>query len=286
MFALIFLLFSCTDYSVIIDEYAGEVWVDSFIQTGDASGVDIVWAIDRSGSMHDNDEKLVDGISAMMNSLPTDIGWRIGIISADENESIVNSEFPLVPGDTPSDAEIMINNLNNHWNTLEAGFDSVVSYVDYGAYASTWMRHDASLLVVFVSDEDDQSYMTSTEFISWIKGKRSISYIASIVTTENSDCEGAYGTGYNYMHASNAVNGVIVDICSDDWSPGVQDATNKLEPIEEMPLTHVPLEDSIAVFVNSIKFNDWSYDPEENIIKFLTIPSGGDWVEIGYNIST
>ena len=150
MFAFLFLLFSCTDYSVVIDEYAGEVWVDSFIQTGETSGVDIVWSIDRSGSMRDNDEKLVDGISAMMNSLPMDIGWRIGIISTDENESISNSEFPLVPGDTPSDAEFMVNNLNNNWNTLEAGFDSVVSYIDYGAYSSTWMRHDASLLVVFV----------------------------------------------------------------------------------------------------------------------------------------
>ena len=88
------------------------------------------------------------------------------------------------------------------------------------------------------------------------------------------------------MDATNAFNGVIVDICSQDWSPGVQAATAQTEPHEEWPLTHHPIEDTLIVFVDFVEMptDEWQYNATTNSVEFLTIPPEGALVEIGYVI--
>ena len=36
------------------------------------------------------------------------------------------------------------------------------------------------------------------------------------------------------MEATNALSGVVLDICDEDWSPGVTDATHSIEPYEKV----------------------------------------------------
>ena len=50
--------------------------------------------------------------------------------------------------------------------------------------AASWMREDASLLIVFVSDEEEQStsmFPAVSEFTDWLDEKRSSVFVASIV---------------------------------------------------------------------------------------------------------
>ena len=44
----------------------GLVWVDSFTQPNTVDGIDILWVIDTSGSMHRFDAQLMAGIGAML----------------------------------------------------------------------------------------------------------------------------------------------------------------------------------------------------------------------------
>jgi hypothetical protein len=90
--------------------------------------------------------------------------------------------------------------------------------------------------------------------------------------------------GERYMEATNYFNGVIVDICSEDWTPGVNDASNQLEPYELYELTYEPIEGSIRVFVDQMPVADtyWTYDASNNVVYFNTIPDTGEWVEIVY----
>ena len=82
----------------------GDVWVDSFEQPYSVNGVDIVWLIDRSGSMDRFDQAVIAGIGQMMSALP-EAGWRLGITTTDYLQSQQQTIFPLVPGDTVTDAE-------------------------------------------------------------------------------------------------------------------------------------------------------------------------------------
>ena len=143
----------------------GDVWVDSFTQPTSIDGVDILWVIDMSGSMHDDAEALVAGIAAMIAALP-ESGWRLAMTSNSPPQAALENQFPLVPGDDIVDAENMYNavTIGHH----EKGFDATYEYIITNSYAHTWMRNDAALLVVFVSDEDEQSPLTAALFYEWL----------------------------------------------------------------------------------------------------------------------
>jgi hypothetical protein len=266
----------------------GEIWIDSFTQHMSIDGIDILWVIDKSGSMSRFNDELLAGIESMILALPAS-DWRLVIISADPSDSVTSTEFPLVPGDDILDAESMLNTLPpGPW---EEGFNSVYAYMNHNPYSSTWMRSDAGLLVVFVSDEEEQSeveYPMPSDFLSWYSSLRMGSvFMASIVNHESivSLCDSppsVIDIGERYMEATNVLGGIVVDICDDDWSPGVTDATHSVDPYESLPLTHKAEPDSIRVFINGGLNYDWYYTESTNTVYFTVIPTAGQLVEIGY----
>jgi len=273
----------------------GEVWIDSFEQPYTMDGIDIVWLIDKSGSMNQHAQSVVDGIEQMMLSLPPS-GWRLGITTTAWQNTASTQEFPLVPGDTVQDAWDAYNNTGNHG--LEAGFDALYAYLIENTYNQSWLRPDAGLLVVFVSDEDEQSSrdFTSTpsgllDFINWYGNRRPSVFLASIVNHDAStslcDFPPSWSdVGTRYMDATTAFGGNIIDICADDWSPGVADAAASIEPHESWPLTHTAIADSVRVFINGGVQDPgmltWTYSATDNTVYFTAVPPGSALVDIGY----
>ena len=178
------------------DTAADDIWVDSFTQPSSSSGVDIVWVVDRSGSVNNNRLKLEAGFQAMLSDLNSswDAMWRVAIISADSSHAANEQQFPLLFGDTEIDAITMLQNTSGN---REEGFKAFYSYYT-GSYAQNWMRHEASLLVIFVSDEDDQStnmFSQASDFVQWYSGIRNTVFLASIVVS-TTDCEPDVGDRY------------------------------------------------------------------------------------------
>jgi len=266
----------------------GLIWVDSFTQPQSVDGVDILWVIDTSGSMNRFDPQLMAGIEAMMEALP-ESGWRLAMMSNDPSQASIEAQFPLVPGDDIDDAMDMYTAMGR--GHREEGFDAAYEYIVNNSYAQTWMRHDAALLIVMVSDEEDQSddhFPVVDDFISWYGIQRSGSaFIASIVNVAQADSvcatpPNAIDIGDRYVEATNWFAGTVVDICSEDWSPGVTDASSQLEPYESITLTHEAIADSIRVFANGSLYHDWYYVSTDNTVYFSVIPDSGALVEVGY----
>lgn len=279
--------------TVIIEDTSPDyqnIWVDSFIQPAAINGVDIIWVIDPSGSMSSYQPAVLNGINTMMNALPQQ-GWRLTIIPSDRRRSETLQLFPLLPGDTPEMAEAMYQQAMN--GAFEAGFDSLYSYININSYSSTWMRDDAAILTVFVSDEEEQSqtYFSNTpSFLSWYANLRQYTYVSSIINLPENEtiCPGGHNptnVGHEYIIAANTFNGSVIDICSTDWSAGVLAASNQITPFEYYDLTKTPLEAGyIYVFANGEYYNDWYYQQNENRIYFSVLPEGNTLVEIAYYI--
>jgi len=273
----------------------GEVWIDSFDQPYTIDGVDIVWLIDKSCSMNNHAQSVVDGIEAMMLALPPS-GWRLGITTTAWQNASNTQVFPLVPGDSVQDAWDAYNSTGSYG--LEAGFDALYAYLVENSYNQSWLRPDAGLLVVFVSDEEEQSSrdFASTnagllDFINWYGNQRPSVFVASIVNlpAPESLCSTnphSFFVGQRYIDATNAFGGVVVDICAEDWAPGVQAATTQIEPHEEWELTYTPIEDTLVVFVDFVEYADWAYNSFTNSVEFIIVPPEGSHVEIGYVIDT
>jgi hypothetical protein len=270
----------------------GLIWVDSFIQPNTVDGIDILWVIDTSGSMYRFDPQLMAGIEVMLAALPP-TSWRLAMISNDPSRAVLENQFPLVPGDDIVDAEAMYSAMGR--GGREEGFDSVYEYMINNSYSSTWMRPDAGLLVVFVSDEEEQSddhFIDVPAFVSWYGGLRGGSvFLASIVNHEPTEslCDGwvsPIDVGNRYMDATNAFGGNIIDICAEDWTAGVADAAASIEPHESWTLTHEAVADSVRVFMNGSlvdpSYVTWSFSEADNTVYFHAVPDGSTLVEIGY----
>jgi hypothetical protein len=265
---------------------AADIWVDHFTQPGNFNGVDILWVIDPSGSMANDRVRVIAGIGDMIGVLPV-TDWRLAIISTDPNRAAATQQFPLIPGDGQQEAEDQMNLTVTGFH--EKGFDAVVAYMANG-YSPTWMREDAALLVVFVSDEKEQSYsnfVTSSNFVTWITSQREYIFVSSIVQLGQEDtlCQPAsvLNQGDRYMEAADAFNGQKIDICSEDWSQGVADAGTQITQYDYWELTHVPLyENRIYVFIDGVPNYDWNYVASENRVYFNTMPDEESLVEIAY----
>ncbi len=223
----------------------------------------------------------------MINALPN-VNWRLVIISADYRWSGQSMDFPLMQGDSVSDAIAMYNSAIA--GAQEAGFDSVYEYIENNQMAQSWMREDAALLTVFVSDEEEQSskFIPSvSDFTDWYSNLRDNTFVSSIVNLSpaESDCNTAdQYTGYKYIDAANYYNGQVIDICSTDWSAGVADAAAQIIPYEHLDLTHIPVDPTmIAVFVDGQPYYYWHYSTSHNRVYFDVIPGEGALVEIAYN---
>ena len=165
--------------------------------------------------------------------------------------------------------------------------------LDNAASAPKWLSATASNPnksndkdnAVFVSDEEEQSDMSVDDFTDWLNNYRSSVFMSSIINLDpkKSLCNvTSYNTGYRYEEATLGYGGVVMDICSKDWTDGVRDASDSIDPISEWGLTYVPIKESIVVFVDGVPFVDWGYDTVGNKVYFTVLPDGGSLVEIGY----
>ena len=131
--------------------------------------------------------------------------------------------------------------------------------------------------------------ISTNDFISWYGSLRNAVYMASIVNVDQSISVCANSphmdhVGNKFIEATNYFNGNVIDICSPDWSSGVEEATSKIEPYDKYTLEHLPLEDTLVVFENGIPFYGWRYEKSDNTVYFDNIPSEGVLIEIGYSI--
>jgi len=262
------------------------IWVDSFTQPVTSNGVDIFWIIDGSGSMNNDYGKVLQGISDMLSNLPP-ISWRLMIISMTPGENVDSTSFPLILGDSEMDAVAMFNANVNEGS--EYGFSSLHEYIENNAFAQNWLRDDAALLTVFVSDEDDQSttyFHSVNSFANWLDSVRNNVLVSSIVNLPPEDSSCVYSdrdTGYRYIELTNMYGGQVLDICSEDWSQGVADAANQIQPYEFYDLSRVPLNgEQIYIFIDGQPFYDFFYKESENRVYFDVIPDEQSLVEIAY----
>ena len=275
------------EVEVIIEEEF-PVWAQSYVQPSLGNGVDILWVVDPSGSMNGNWAQVVLGVEQMMLALPTNIAWRLEIISADAYRARRLESFPILPGDSILVAQQHLQ--NNVIGYTEEGFDAVKEYLSYNADAHQWLRPNVALLIVFVSDENDYSTQSVAQFTAWISYQRPQVFVASIVNVDPliSLCPGTFNhnvdIGLKYMAVSNYFMGSVIDICTPDWSTGVAQALQQVHLIDEIQLDYTPVDiDHIEVLVDNAIWADWTWDEPNNKIVFTINPPEGSIITVSYN---
>jgi hypothetical protein len=313
--SLVFLVLACTDYTVTRNNdaagaEAGPGWPDTSgdcvyvdntkVQAINETPTDILWVIDNSGSMNDNMPAVEDSYGDLTQVLPQFADWKMKPISADP--AVAAQDY-----DDPIDAW---SNLGSEWTfpqgQREKPLEALVSYIDHGN--ASWMRLGANLVVVGVSDEDDQSdfddaYSTTdegdygvithfSEFLLSVKPSDSL-YFTSIIFTDESTCGFSMDApGYRLMVVADEFNGYVNDLCDDpnDWYIDMPELVNPQGEYEPVALRYIPVVDSIRVTVAGIKIEEyeWEYRGGKNAVHIFDgdVLDGNTPLSVVYRVDT
>lgn len=286
------------DVALIAEEEQNHVVVDYIEQPEKITDLDIWVVLDTSCSMSDN---------------YADVGTGMVTLQQDIDSLVDNSQFTFMnmdptepdvlgPYDSSQSMEIlMAPSVLGYQYGNEAGYAA-----SYLAYTQTpgLTRDEASLLIFFISDEEEQSGITTPifhdEFLTNIKeeGKLDVVTIGLLPTTDGQCVTDSSGNLVTASYDSPACkyidlvqryyNKDAVDLLSTGWSNWLSDASFLTALSTEIALTQTPIEESIVVYRNheALSYgNDWDYDSEANTVYLNFTPDYEDIIAVGYDVS-
>lgn len=149
-------------------------------------------------------------------------------------------------------------------------------------------REEASLVVVFVGDEDDHSpddVDTYVQFVRHLKGAHQPGRgkLFAIAPT-GSGCATAGGSGTRYAEAAARTGGQVMSICAADYAPLLEAVAHQaFSPQDRFPLSAVPDPGTLTVTIDGVPVTSgWSYDPATNQVVFSPRPEPGARISVTY----
>tara|TARA_R110000765_G_scaffold63626_2_gene123799 strand:+ start:3308 stop:4165 length:858 start_codon:yes stop_codon:yes gene_type:complete len=278
---------SCTpDYGIkydIVEEIRPTtVVIDSFFQQSPPEHIDVLIILDTSGSMNDNYENVSNGVEILradIEKLTSD--YRIGYINTSLQETYFNGPYDQYS--TVLDMLMAPYTLGS--DRVEEAFAAMYEFITQTPEGTSFFREEADKLFIFVSDEDEQSAIPTNVFYDWLMTEFSEVQqdAVTIVLTEDSTCDSAYSAmlGTKYIELSTLFYKDAVDLCS-DWSLWLADSTFLIGIIDELPLTKLPIIESLVVYLNGAEIQEWSYDAAANMVILNFEATAGDLIEVGY----
>ena len=320
---------------------------DVFKQT-DKPTVDVLWCVDNSGSMSDDQTALSSNFPQFINyAVSLNIDYQMGVVTAEINEAGKGDTgdmiYPGVLFQHSGDPRI-ITNSNPHPTTppyVPTNVNPVTAFqanaMPGGCCADEqescmeavhmalsdplinddqankgFLRQYARLVVIMMSDEEDQSPGAVdyyVDFLKQLKGPRNKDLLStSIITGVDRDgdvknppnatgCGGSSsGSGADpavrYLDMFKKIgNGLAFSICNADWGTNMQKlGLDAFVAVIEYYLSRQADPTTIKVTVNGNSVsndpvNGYSYDPNTNSIVFGSgaVPPKGATIEVDYS---
>ena len=314
-------LFGCEIENAVQERSAFDVWYQE-----PTDQVDILWVIDDSNSMRAEQETLAAGFSSFVTELEgTGTDFQLGVITTtflyedSARGTLIGDPKILTPADDylgifPDRVQVGISG-DGKEKGLEAAAFALSSVMTTGNGPNAgFLRPEAHLLVVFVSDEDDCSDQGALngldnvacynqyfdlapveEFVAQMEalkdGFSKVQLGAIVGPEESSGCLDAVA-GSRYIEAAKLTGGLIGNICQADWSQILYDlGLNAVGIHTTFEMSHGAVEGSIEVKVDDVvvpesAVDGWVYDAEFFTITFhgTAVPTRGAVIEANYQV--
>ena len=273
--------------------------VNDEFEQDEITSADILFVIDNSGSMGVWQTALTDNFNSFISVFSvTGVDYQIAVITTDDE----TFRGPILTETTIDlETEFTAQAVAGTWGSaMEKGLHyaelATMSGADAGP-GSEFLRDDAKLIIIFISDEKDWSSKLDEEYETHFKSlKPSDSMVTAhaVVGDSPSGCSSSppapswanadYGEGY--IEVSALMGGEFVSICSTDWGTDLESLARDSILQRSFDLTDTPYEDTIIVEVDGIEVEDWVYNEDENTVEFLGsyVPGAGAEVDINYSV--
>jgi hypothetical protein len=272
--------------------------------------VDILWVVDDSETMGDHQSNLASQFNYFMDSLiSTKLNYHVSVISTDRGRyqgSLLGSPKVITPA-TPNPKSAFSSNvrLGTGGSPAERGLLSLKDALSSPKITTGdnrgFLRKDAQLVVIFLSDENDESVDSASSYINFLNqlkpnfatGGRAWSahFIGALSLSPECTAYGPHASpGTRYMELVNYSGGVSESICTSDLSRALTNVRKRIvERLTEYRLDRDPVLSSIVVRINGIVIpesstNGWQYFPKDKVIRFYgsAVPAADASINIDY----
>ena len=270
--------------------------IDDFEQD-EVTSADILFVIDNSGSMGVWQTALTDNFNSFIGVFAiTGVDYQIAVITTDD----ATFQGPILTDTTPDlEAEFTSQAIaGTYGSSMEKGLHYAELSTTPGGDAapgSGFLREDAKLIIIFVSDEKDWSSKTDLEYSTHFKALKATDSMAvthAVVGDSPSGCSSSttswaradYGEGY--IEVSALMGGEFVSLCAEDWGAELEGLAHDSILNRSFELTDIPYEETIVVEVDGAEVSGWTYNDIENSIDFMGtyVPESGTEIEIQYSV--
>ena len=262
--------------------------------------LDIVWIIDDSGSMSDEQTALGTNFSAFIDDFITkNVNFKMAITTTDTSSAtkkgsmVVGSDTKLTsaaaqanPTQFKSDFTNLVK-VGTRGSGNEKGLEASEGFME--KFSNTFVRPDAYLAVVVISDEEDQSSKTVAQYTDYLKSFKSsagLVKVYSIVDVNNTNCcSNGIATGSErYKQASNNTAGLIGDIRDNFYNVLSDMGGSIINLLDSFALANEPVVGTLKVFVNNVETSSYTYDSATHSIKFNqnSLPPVGAEIKVTY----
>lgn len=290
------LLAGCSEYEVYKQEAA-----DIFYQL-DASEVDILLVVDNSCSMQPYQQQLADNFDNFLTYfVEGNVDYQIGVVSTTTRDSFSTSRDCQAEADSLPGGGILLdgaiitpdtNNASSRFSEIvnvgicgdptEAGLEAARLALDYASSGDEnrgFLRDDAFLSIIFVSDEQDASidpvndYLNDFRAVKAAVSERADMNASALVVSDEGACSNAQinsgaTLGSRYVDVANQSGGLVGNICSDEFDSIVTELSlNSSRLTDTFYLTDLPQPASLVVGVSvdgEVTEQDcsegWTYD--------------------------
>ncbi len=297
--------------------------IDTFKQSDGI--LDIIWIIDNSGSMVDNRTLLASNFQDFFNQLvASQTDFRIGVISTDGNPQPPDGTIPgqlhgtpsFIDKNTPNAAQAFAQNVvfapgRVRWTQ---DFAMMEEFLTNPGLNSGFLRPNAALAVITLSNGDDESFGTVghyARFLRGIKGPGNENWVSfsTISGDVPNGCQPGRDANFWGTFADPAtrlndmtlrLGGVVGSICDNSFEDTLSRISEALNTLRKaFPLSLKPDPGTITVLVTAagqsggvVIPNDptlgWTYSATLNAIQFLGsyVPPPGSLIQIQYAITT
>lgn len=277
------------------------VQTDTFSQ-GSAQ-VDILFVIDDSCSMGDEQQAVATNLSAFLSSASQSTGdWRIGITTTDvfSTRGVLVREAGATPWLTPTTPglvslfaqRVRVGVSGSGFEQPLAALQAAVTEPNLSGANRGFLRSGAALAVVIVTDALEQSPNSVGSYLAAVraaKGNRNELVSVSVVgpfTPPGNGCstEGSVDSG-RYASVINATNGVTSDICTQNWATDLQAISRNVFGARrsfELSGTARSAADITVRLDGNVVASGWAYNTVDNAVVFSSPPPAGTQLEFTY----
>lgn len=269
--------------------------------------VDILFMIDNSSSMLQYQRRLESQVDRLIGALnEKSLDYRIAVVSSDLRSSGSGGRLLGNPSFLVQSSSDLIGALKSRLvlgqagSDIESGLGSIRQALSTTTGAE-FLRSEALLAMVVLSNEDDYSLGSISEYREFLDEKKNqvpgfdrgwmLNFIGVVDIDGNCSTTADFKeSGLRYLELSRDSGGINSSICDTDLSTAVANLQTRIvQVLSEYKLDRIPNLETLKVFSNGVLVpqsaeNGWDYNDQNNSIQFYGayLPKATDKIRIDY----